>query len=143
MSASTWLIIAIVCGAVEILTVGFWFLWMAIAALVCAGGVALGILPSLESQLLVFAIISLLLIIFTRPLLKKAIRHNDTASNTDALIGQQGIVIQPISPLSFGQVKLNGEIWTAAADGNIDEETIVTVLAIDGVKLIVKPAEAE
>ncbi|MDO4539846.1 MAG: NfeD family protein [Syntrophomonadaceae bacterium] len=141
MTASTWIILAIICGAVEIFTAGFWFLWLAIAGLVTAAGTSVGWLSSLQSQLLVFAIIALLLIIFTRPLVMKAIKSSDIASNIDALIGQHGVVLEPIAPMHFGQVKLNGEIWTAAAQSEIETGSTVVVRAIDGVKLIVEPVQ--
>lgn len=98
MSSLQWILIAILCGAVEIFSSGFWFLWLAIAALLVAGAAAIGILTGLPAQLLIFSIITLVLIVFTRPLLMKTIKSNDTVSNVKALIGQQGIALTPISP---------------------------------------------
>lgn len=141
MTASMWIILAIVCGVIEIFTAGFWFLWLAIAGLATAAGVSIGWLNSLQSQLLVFAAVALLLIIFTRPLVMKAVRSNDVASNTDALIGQHGTVLEAIAPLRYGQVKLNGEIWTAVADSEIEPGSTIVVRAVDGVKLIVEPLQ--
>ncbi len=140
MASLQWILIAILCGAVEIFSSGFWFLWLAIAALLVAGGAATGILISLPAQLLVFSIITLVLIVFTRPLLMKTVKSNDTVSNVKALIGQQGMALTPISPLNFGQVKVNGEIWTATSNEYIEENIRVVVTGIDGVKLVVDKA---
>jgi membrane protein implicated in regulation of membrane protease activity len=132
--------VAIICGAIEIFTVGFWFLWLAIAGVIVALLVQFGLLPALEIQLLVFALLTLLLIIFTRPLVVKFVKSNDKVSNVKALIGQHGITLTSIVPMQFGQVKVNGEIWTAVAEEELEENTRVEVMGIDGVKLIVKKA---
>lgn len=142
MTAVQWILIAVVCGAIEIFTLGLWFLWLAIAALIVAGAVSVGWLPSLEVQLLVFAFLTLLFIIFTRPLTLKLFRTNDTVSNVNALIGQHGVATTNIEPLHFGQVKVNGEIWTAFSGENIEEDSRIMVTGIDGVKLqVVKTIE--
>ncbi|MDD3272409.1 MAG: NfeD family protein [Syntrophomonadaceae bacterium] len=135
MTAVQWILIAVVCGAIEIFTLGLWFLWLAIAALIVAGAVSVGWLSSLEVQLLVFAFLTLLFIIFTRPLTLKFFRTNDTVSNVNALIGQHGVATTNIEPLHFGQVKVNGEIWTAFSGEIIEEGSRIMVTGIDGVKL--------
>jgi len=135
-----WILVAVICGAIEIFTVGFWFLWLAIAAVVVALLVQFGLLPTLEMQLLIFAIFTLLLIIFTRPLIMRFVKSNDKVSNVKALIGQHGITITPIVPMQFGQVKVNGEVWTAIAEEELEENIRVEVIGIDGVKLLVKKA---
>lgn len=140
MTAMTWIIVALVCGAIEIFTVGFWFLYLAISALIVALGISINWFPQIETQLLVFAFLTILLVIFTRPLVIKLIKSNDTASNVQSLIGQKGISIEKIIPLQFGQVKLNGEIWTAISSEEIEAATLVEVVAIEGVKLKVQKA---
>lgn len=141
MTALTWIIVALVCGAVEIFTVGFWFLYLAVSALVVALAVSIDWFPQIETQLLVFAFLTILLVIFTRPLVIKLIKTNETASNVKALVGQKGISIEKIVPLHYGQVKLNGEIWTAVSSEEIEAGTLVEVAAIEGVKLIVQKVQ--
>ena len=138
MSALQWVALALVCLGLEIASAGFWFMWLGIAGFVVAILKWAGLLVSLSMQFLVFALCSLLLIVFTRPLLLKFIHVKDTHSNTDALIGRVGIVTVPISPLQFGQVKINGEIWTASAETELAKGQQVKVVAIDGVKLRVQ-----
>ncbi len=140
MNFLEWILVAVICGAIEIFTVGFWFLWLAIAAVAVALLVQFGLLPTLEIQLLIFAIFTLLLIIFTRPLIMRFVKSNDKVSNVKALIGQHGITITPIVPMQFGQVKVNGEVWTAIAEEELEENIRVEVIGIDGVKLLVKKA---
>jgi len=141
LSSLEWVLIAIVCGALEIAMVGLWFLWLAFSALLVAIGTSLHWLNSLDSQLLVFAFFSLLFIIFTRPLVMKTIKTEDTFSNVQALIGQHGLTVSPISRLNYGQVKVNGEIWTAFSEEEIDTGIRIEVTGIDGVKLKVKRAD--
>jgi len=141
MSSLQWILIAIICGTIEIFSAGFWFLWLAISAVLVALGITLGWLLILESQLLVFAIFTLLFIIFTRPLVLRLIKTHDTASNVKALIGQHGMTLSSISPLQYGQVKVNGEIWTAVSEEEIKNNTRVIVIDINGVKLLVKKSD--
>lgn len=141
MSSLQWILIAIVCGAIEVASLGFWFLWLGVSALLVALGASLNLLNNLESQLLVFAIISAVMIIFTRPLALKLFHTEDTATTVDALIGQHGMTLTAIHPMQYGQVKLNGEIWTAAAPEEIEVDTRVVVTGIEGVKLLVKQSE--
>jgi membrane protein implicated in regulation of membrane protease activity len=138
MSSLQWILLAIICGAIEIFTLGFWFLWLAISAFLVAVAIRVGLFLNLESQLLVFALISLLFIIFTRPLALKFFKTQDTASNVKALIGQHGISLSNIHPLEYGQVKVNGEVWTASSNQEIDSGARVLVTGIDGVKLLVE-----
>ncbi len=140
MSALHWVIIALVCGVVEILTAGFWFLWLALAGLVTALFVGIGLLPGISGQIIAFSIITLALIVFTRPIVLRFIKTKDTHSNIKALIGQIGIVTSTITPHEYGQVKVNGEIWTAAAHDTLEVDSRVKIMGIDGVKLLVEEA---
>lgn len=140
MTAAQWVIVAVVCGSVEIFTMGFLFLWFALAALLVAVGVQVEWFHTLQVQLLVFALFSLIFIVFTRPLVVKFFKTRDTISNVKALVGQHGIATSPIVPDSFGQVKVNGEIWTAVSQDRIETDTRIKVTGIDGVKLQVEKA---
>lgn len=143
MSSLQWILIAVVFGAIEIFTVGLWFLWLALSALLVAAAAAFKLLPGLEGQLLLFAFFTLLFILFTRPLVLKFFKTNDTASNVKALVGQHGICLSSITPLEYGQVKVNGEVWTAFSQQEIEEDTRIVVAGIDGVKLLVNKAGQE
>lgn len=143
MSALQWIIVAIITGVIEIFTVGFWFLWLALAALIVALGTSLALLPNLESQLLVFAIFTLIFIIFTRPLVLRFIKTEETISNVKALVGQYGLTLTEVSPLQYGQAKVNGEIWTVYSDDEIPADKRVKVIGVEGVKLKVEAANSD
>ncbi len=89
----------------------------------------------------VFLCVSLVLLIFTRPLAMKYFNKETTQTNVNSLIGKKAVVIQDIDNLAqTGQVRINDIEWTArsADDEKIGKDTVVTIQEIRGVKLIVK-----
>lgn len=76
VSAFHWIMIALTCGIIELLRAGFWFVWVAIAGLITALGIKLGLLSSLTSQVLTFSGFSIVLILFVRPLVIEAIKKS-------------------------------------------------------------------
>ena len=136
-----WLFWLILCGIfliIEIFTVTFLMFWPGIGAF-------LAFLTSLVTdnqliQIAVFSVSSILLILFMKPIVKRFFKANDsTIMNTDSLIGKTGIVIKTINNAeSVGQVKINGELWSAFSEEEnvtIPEGTKVVIEAISGVKL--------
>ncbi|MGN1094801.1 MAG: NfeD family protein, partial [Eubacteriales bacterium] len=66
------------------------------------------------------------------------------ATNSDALIGEEAVVTDRISNLeNKGLVKIRGQVWSAkSADGDIiEKDNIVSVISIEGVKLICRKTE--
>lgn len=137
-----WVVWLILCGVfllIEIFTVSFLMFWLGIGAF-------LAFITSLITdneviQIAVFVISTTLMIIFMKPLVKKFFKNNDnTKMNNSSLIGKTGIVVKDIDTInSIGQVKVNGELWSAfTEDENIKSGSTVSVLAIEGVKLKVK-----
>ena len=137
-----WAIWLILCGIfllIEIFTVSFLMFWPGIGAFFAFIANILGF--SFPVQLGVFAISTALMIIFMKPLVKKIFRTKDVPMNNNAMIGKQAIVIKQIDNLnSKGQVKVNGELWSALSvdDSIIEENSTVEIVCIDGVKLKVK-----
>lgn len=134
-----WLIAAGIFFIIEIATVGFLIFWLGIGALFAM--VASFFTDNLLIQTTVFVISSSVLIPLTKPIVNKYFDDGKTiATNAYSLIGKVGIVTTEINTLnSTGQIKVNGEIWSAKADEDIKQGTEVEILKIDGVKLIVKP----
>ena len=113
--------------------------------LVCGGALAAAIAcyagANLTVQILLFLCVSLVLLIFTRPLAMKYFNKETIQTNANSLIGKKAVVIQEIDNLAqTGQVRINDIEWTArsADDEKIGEGTVVTIEEIRGVKLIVK-----
>lgn len=135
-----WLIIAGLFFIGEIATVGFLIFWFGIGALIAM--VVSLFTSNIIIQTTVFVISSTILIFATKPFVKKFADVKKTNTNVYSIIGKKALVIKTINPIhSIGQIKLNGEVWTAESENNevIEEGSEVEVLEIKGVKAIVKP----
>lgn len=140
MQALIWLGILAVLLIIEAITAGLTTIWFAggalIAAVACYAGAGLTV------QVLLFLCVSLVLLIFTRPVAKKYLNKETIQTNANSLIGKKAVVIQDIDNLAqSGQVRINDIEWTArcADDGQkISKNTVVTIKEIRGVKLIVE-----
>ena len=143
MKVSYWLAIFIVLLIIEIATMGLTTIWFAGGALIAffAGlaGFGLGI------QIGVFIIVSILLLLLTRPLAVKCFNQERQRTNAESLIGQQALVTEDIDTIKAkGQVEIRGQIWSAKTDepdGKISKNTVVVVNGIQGVKLILRTRE--
>lgn len=137
-----WLIISGIFLLLEIFTVSFLMFWPGIGALFAF--ITSLITPNIAIQIGVFAISTIILLLFTKPLTKKLFKTKDSAMNNNAIIGKKGVVIKPIkNSESKGQVKVDGELWSAIISDNeksLNEGDTIIVEKIDGVKLKVKKA---
>lgn len=140
MYAVYWLIASAVFLLVEILTLGLTSIWFAGGSVIAAIAALVG-LP-LWGQILLFIFVTCLLFVLTRPIAKRYLNSKVQKTNTDALIGQRGIVKETINNMeSRGRVQLNGQDWTARsieAGEIIPVGSEVKVRKIQGVKLIVE-----
>lgn len=140
-----WLIAAGIFFLVEIATVGFLIFWLGIGALFAM--ITSFICDSIFIQTAVFVFTSVILILLTKPLINKWIKNSKTiVTNSASLINKLGIVTIDINSLEgVGQIKVDGEIWSAKTETNdiILKGTKVKILKIDGVKLIVSPIKEE
>ncbi len=135
-----WLIISGLFFIGEIITVGFLVFWLSIGSLI-AMVVSIFAPDAIILQTSIFVISSALLILFTKPLVDKYITRKTVPTNVNTLIGKKGIVLADINSLeATGQVKVNGETWSAKAETEeiIEKGTEVEILQVDGVKLLVK-----
>lgn len=115
-------------------------IWFAAGSLVALITAALGF--SEIVQLLVFAIVSLVLLIFTRPILRKFLRFEIRDTNVKSDLGKNAVVIQEIDPQKgTGRARLGDTEWRAVSSDScvIQAGSIVKVLDIDGTRLIVEP----
>jgi membrane protein implicated in regulation of membrane protease activity len=89
-----------------------------------------------------FLLIAIVLLVFTRPIAIKKLRVGKVKTNVDALIGEEALVTKKIAKFGKGEIKVKGQIWTAISENNteIEEGTVCTVVRIEGVKAVVKPA---
>ena len=137
-----WLIVFVVMLIIEAATTALATVWFAAGALVAMIMDLCGAPHNL--QIIVMAAVSvvtfIICMIWIRPKLESLRRANIQRTNADRLIGMEGVVIVPVDPVEGkGQVKVEGQVWSAKAENSIAEGTKVKIRAIEGVKLIVDP----
>lgn len=145
MEAIVWLAVAIVLLVVEIITLGLTTIWFAGGALVAC--VAAALQADFLVQMILFLVVSVVMLFFTRPVAMRYMNKNRTKTNSESLVGKEAVVLQEINNLkASGQVQLNGIEWTARAENMedvIEKGAIVCIKKIEGVKLIVKRKEGK
>ena len=133
-----WLVVIVVMIIIEASTFNLVTIWFAIGA-VGAFLVSL-VSDALWLQILVFFLVSVALLFFTRPLVKKYVNDRKMPTNSDRFVGEKGLVIEDIDVVKgTGLVKSLGQIWSAKSiDGKvIKKDSMVDIKEISGVKLIV------
>jgi len=133
-------VLSVIIEAVEPDLVSIWFAAGALLAII------LSIIPGVPFwvEIIVFLVVSFVLIFAIRPLAKKFLYKKEIKSNIEEKIGEKCVVIKAINELAHGEVKLNGVIWTAIARNKkevFEEQSVVTIVGIDGNKLIVEKFE--
>ncbi len=138
-----WLILAGVFIIIESITTGFFVFWFAVGALIAL--IVSLFIDNILIQAVVFIISSALLLVLTKPLVKKFVKNNETVpTNVFRLIGKEGVVLENIDSINgTGKVKVKGELWSATSDENIEKDTKVKVISINGVKLKVEKVETQ
>ena len=133
-----WLAVAVVFLVVEGMTVEIVSIWFSASALIAMVFDLVGL--GIYWQLGAFIVSSILLIIFTRPLIAKYLKRNESRTNVDSLIWEVATVTKDILPDDRGEAKLKGQYWLAVSASNekIEADSKVTIVAIEGAKLIVK-----
>ena len=143
MESICWLGLLVLLIVIEIATMGLTTIWFAGGAV--AGFIASILGGNIAVQIILFFVVSVLLLVFTRPFAARYINRNKVRTNVDGLIGKRAVVTQQIDNLaSTGEAYLEGKTWMARTEDDsvtIPEERTVIVLKISGVKLIVKPEE--
>lgn len=135
-----WLVVAIVLGVVELMTLGLISIWFAIGAVAAmlasiAGG-------NIWTQLIVFIVVSGAILFSVRPIAARYINSNVKKTNIDALVGRKLIAKTDIDNLKgIGKVDMDGSTWLAVStDDNVTihagEEVVITKVV--GAKLIVE-----
>jgi len=142
MTPLYWLIALAIFLIIEIITLGLTTIWF-------AGGALLAFVLSLFNvpvlvQVIVFLIVSILLLVLTRPVIEKRLNESRTKTNVRSMAGKEGKVTETIDNFNqTGIVIINGLEWTARSSDNIiiPEGSKVTVDAIRGVQAFVSPVK--
>lgn len=135
----SWILLCTILVVVEFITINLVTIWFAIGALFAF--LTSLLIDNTVIQVVIFFLVSILSLIFTRPIVKKYLVPKTIKTNYDKVIGMTGIVTSNINEDEYGEVKVDGKHWTAKANEEIKKGSKVEILSIEGVKLIVKRKE--
>ena len=139
VEATVWLGVMLVLIVIELATLGLTTIWFAGGAAVAFVAALLG--ANVIVQAVLFFIVSVLLLVFTRPFAARYINRGHVSTNVEAIPGKTAVVIEEISNLNgTGRVRLDGNEWMARTeeeDQVIEKEELVHVLRVSGAQLIV------
>lgn len=143
LGLNIWFILLVVFVILEAATIALVSVWF------CIGSVVAWLISlagaSLSAQIIIFLVVSLICLIFLRPLVSKYVKKDEESkTNIDALIGQKAIVTEKIDNLrGSGELKINGQLWSAKnlKDEIIEKGNIVIIRKVQGAKLFVERVE--
>ena len=138
-----WLALFVIMLVVEAMgpaLVSVWFSFGALIALI------ISFIPNIPwwIEVIVFIVISIATLFALRPVVRRYIKRNNYKTNVDSFVGKRGYVIEDITLLTPGAVKIGDVSWTAVPvnkDDKILENEIIEVVAVNGNKLTVKKVE--
>lgn len=142
MAWVVWLILAVVLGVAEVLTLTLALGLLAAAALVAA--VVAGVGGGLLLQILAFTLTGAVGLLVIRPIARRQLKTPQLSrEGTDALIGRTGVVLKEVTGAQ-GLIKLAGDEWSARSFDDthvIPEGAAVEVMEIDGARAVVYPLD--
>ena len=133
-----WLIVVAVMLVIEIFTMGLTTICFSIGAV--AAAVASGLSAPVWLQIVLFAAVSVLVMLLVRPFAMKVMDSGKMKTNLDEIAGQKVRVLEEINNSEgTGKVMYRGVEWMARSvdDTVIVKDSMVTVQSISGVKLMV------
>jgi membrane protein implicated in regulation of membrane protease activity len=138
-----WFLVGLIMLLFEFALPGLIIFFFGVGAWVVAG--LCFFLPlSIEWQLLIFLVTSVVCLLVLRKFLKRVffgrIVDDPSASEfADENVGKEAVVETRIAPHTPGKIELNGTLWKAISDHTIETNTTVTILAKDNLTFTVKP----
>lgn len=144
MESILWLVAAVIFVLIEAMTLGLSTIWFAGGAVIAAIAALFNV--SIITQIVIFLIVSIVLLIFTRPIALKKLKVGKEKTNVDDIVDQNGVVEDVIRPYEVGQVKVKGLLWSAVSNQEgqlLEKGERVKVIRVEGVKLIVEKVEGE
>lgn len=139
MESICWLIVFLVLLVIEIFTLGLTTVWFAIGAVAAFISTLAG--ANVIVQMVLFLAVSIITLIATRPIAVKYFSKGIEKTNIEGIIGKNVVITQRIPDVNTtGKASLNGEIWIARSLENepLEEGELAEIIAVEGVKLIVK-----
>ena len=134
-----WLIVIVLLVFLEVSTINLVCVWFILSGLVSL--ILSFFIESFYILFAVFVVLGLVLMVLTRPILVKKLARKNVKTNSDRVLGMEGVVTEEINKLKIGEVKVDGKHWSAISDEKIEVGTTIIVESIDGVKLVVRKGE--
>lgn len=134
-----WLAVVVIAIIIEIETVQIVSIWFAASALVTMILAAFNC--PLDIQLIVFVLLSVILFLVSRPLVKKLNKGKSENSTVESMIGEKVVVTKEIKVGETGEIKAKYDKYTAIAPcetTNIPIDTLCVIKEIRGNKVIVE-----
>jgi len=135
-----WFLIGLVLLVLEFSAPGLIIAFFGVGAWVVAL-VTLFVDISLTTQLLIFLVTSVFMLIFLRKSLKKVFKLEsiEDQNEQEDFIGKRAVVTVKISANNPGKVELNGTAWEAESDVDIAKGEPVHIVDRRSITLIVEP----
>ena len=132
-----WAVVAVVCLILELTAGDFFIICFSIGAVFGAIAAACGL--GFYSQLVTFAVFTLISLFWVRPFAKRYLRkgEDNRVSNAEALLGRQGRVVETVKAGGYGRVQIDGDIWKAVTLGENDIPEGRTVTVTDRASTII------
>ncbi len=139
--AIVWLLIVVVAIILEEQTAELVSIWFAVGSIFGIVGALLN--WPIYVQFIIFAVVTAVLVLVTRPLAKKLTKNSQIKTNADRLIGMKGKLTKAITEEEKGEIKIDFQYWSAVSVDNrpIPEGTEVVVKEIVGNRLVVDVIE--
>lgn len=130
-----WLVLGFGLILLELVLPTFFIIWFGIGAI--AVGIIAGLVPglSLASELVIWVVLSSLTVALWFKVFKP--RKEDNRWTAEAVIGEVGLLVTPVSEFEKGRVRfqkpiLGNEEWVCIANSDIASGERVRILAIEG-----------
>jgi|TARA_B100000287_G_scaffold408628_1_gene435184 membrane protein implicated in regulation of membrane protease activity len=139
-----WIIVGAIFVIAEIFSASFF------AGPIGFGCIVAAILAEQEASTAVqfasFSITTVIMLLAIRPIVLKMLQNkpDEQVSGIETYVGKQGRITETVDPQSgTGRIKIGSESWRAISDKNIiiEEESLATVVRIEGSKAVVSVSE--
>ena len=137
-----WFLVGLVLLVAEFMIPGLVVFFFGVGAIVVAV-ICLFVDTSLNTELIIFIVSSVLLLVLLRQWLKGMFfghvkARQDLREDLREFVGERAVVKERITAKLAGKVELHGTDWAAEADAEIAEGTVVEVIGKDNITLKVK-----
>lgn len=127
-----WFLLGVFFLFAELACPGFILFFFGVGAIITSLAVGQEWIATLEAQLILFIISSVISLLLGRYCFKRFFPCKSEVNTNDAddddFIGRQAQVVEMITPEQAGRIQLNGSTWKATADTTIEAGTIVKII---------------